>query len=111
VANPVNVTPALARPGGAHSIESLNQYDIHFMRTLVTELSNHAQRINGALMKDGTEAMTQPLVLPTYTVVTLPSAALWTRGLVYVSNETGGATLAFSDGSNWRRVQDRAIVS
>ena len=30
---------------------------------------------------------------------------------VYVSDETGGATLAFSDGTNWRRVQDRAIVS
>ena len=30
---------------------------------------------------------------------------------VYVSDESGGATLAFSDGTNWRRVQDRAIVS
>jgi len=31
--------------------------------------------------------------------------------VIYVSNETGGATLAFSDGTNWRRVQDRAVVS
>lgn len=31
--------------------------------------------------------------------------------LVFVYDETGGATLAFSDGSDWLRVQDRAIVS
>ena len=47
----------------------------------------------------------------TYTVITLPSAATYPRGVVYVSNEAGGATLAFSDGTNWRRVQDRAVVS
>lgn len=31
--------------------------------------------------------------------------------LIFVSDETGGATIAFSDGTDWRRVQDRAIVS
>jgi hypothetical protein len=45
-----------------------------------------------------------------YTVTTLPSAA--TAGqMIYISNESGGAVLAFSDGTNWRRVTDRAIVS
>lgn len=47
----------------------------------------------------------------TYTVATVPAAATYPRGVIYVSNETGGATLAFSDGTNWRRVQDRAVVS
>lgn len=46
-----------------------------------------------------------------YTVTTLPTASSYPRGVIYVSNETGGATIAFSDGTNWRRVQDRAIVS
>lgn len=46
-----------------------------------------------------------------YTVTTLPDAAANTYGIIIVSNETGGATVAFSDGTNWRRVQDRAIVS
>ena len=50
------------------------------------------------------------LVLPQYTVGTLPNASV-TAQLIYVSDETGGATLAFSDGTNWRRVQDRNIVS
>jgi hypothetical protein len=31
--------------------------------------------------------------------------------MIYVSDETGGAVMAFSDGSNWRRITDRAIVS
>ena len=30
---------------------------------------------------------------------------------VYVSDESGGAQMAFSDGTNWRRFTDRAIVS
>lgn len=47
----------------------------------------------------------------TYTVATLPTASSYPRGIIYVSNETGGGTLAFSDGSDWRRVQDRAVVS
>jgi hypothetical protein len=51
-----------------------------------------------------------PVGLKSYTVGTVPSAA--TAGqLIYVSNETGGATPAFSDGTNWRRVADRAIIS
>jgi hypothetical protein len=48
--------------------------------------------------------------LPSYTVTTLPSAT--TAGqMIYVSNESGGAVMAFSDGTNWLRVTDRAIVS
>lgn len=42
----------------------------------------------------------------------LPAAATSGAGaLVHVSDEAGGAVLAFSDGTNWRRVTDRAVVS
>jgi len=47
----------------------------------------------------------------TYTVGTLPSVGVWLGSTIYVSDETGGGTIAFSDGTNWRRVQDRAIIS
>ena len=57
------------------------------------------------------DASTLHYQAPTYTVLTLPAAATHPRGLIYVSDETSGATLAFSDGSVWRRVQDRAQVS
>ena len=51
-----------------------------------------------------------PKKLPNYLVTTLPSASVAGK-LIYVSNESGGAIVAFSDGTNWRRVTDRAIVS
>lgn len=70
-----------------------------------------ATRVNAALPHDGSEAMTAPLRLMTYAVADLPDATLWTAALVYVSDETGGAVPAFSDGTDWRRVTDRVVVS
>lgn len=55
--------------------------------------------------------LTGPLILPSYTVGTLPNVITYARGLIYVSDETGGPTLAFSNGANWLRVQDLATVS
>ncbi len=52
-----------------------------------------------------------PRKLMSYTVAGLPSAATYANHLIYVSDETGGAVPAFSDGTNWRRVTDRTIVS
>ena len=69
------------------------------------------QTIVEAFGLDVSEASALILQAPSYTVSGLPSAATYPRGLIYVSNEAGGAVLAFSDGSNWRRVTDRAVVS
>lgn len=42
----------------------------------------------------------------------LPIAATQGAGaILFVSDEAGGATLAFSDGTSWRRVADLAVVS
>lgn len=60
---------------------------------------------------DVTTNATMIFQAPTYTVAGVPSAASYPRGLIYVSNEVGGAVLAFSDSVNWRRVTDRAIVA
>jgi hypothetical protein len=50
--------------------------------------------------------------LPSYTVSTVPDAAESGAGaMIYVTDETGGAVPAFSDGSDWRRVTDRAVIS
>lgn len=57
--------------------------------------------VAGAALKSGS-----------YTVATVPSAAAAGNGaLIYVSNEAGGAVHAFSDGTNWRRATDRAVIS
>jgi hypothetical protein len=49
-------------------------------------------------------------VLPSFTTTTLPSASV-AGAMIYVTNETGGPVPAFADGTNWRRVTDRAIVT
>ena len=57
-------------------------------------------------------AFSNPPKLPSYTVAGVPSASTYGAGsMIYVSDESGGAVPAFSDGTNWRRVTDRAVVS
>ncbi|WP_146620080.1 hypothetical protein [Acuticoccus sediminis] len=51
------------------------------------------------------------LGLSNYNVAQLPAPAGHSGSVVYVADETGGAVLAFSDGANWRRVTDRAVVT
>lgn len=56
--------------------------------------------------------MSKPVRLQRYTVSGVPAAATLGEGaMVYISNEAGGAVPAFSDGTNWRRVTDRAVIS
>lgn len=56
--------------------------------------------------------ITGSMRLPSYTVAGAPSASTHGAGsMIYVSNESGGAVVAFSDGSSWRRVTDRAVIS
>jgi hypothetical protein len=52
------------------------------------------------------------LVLPSKTVAELGNLSAVPAGqFVYCTNESGGSIPAFSDGTNWRRVTDRAIVT
>jgi len=57
------------------------------------------------------EVWDSPVRLKELAKADLPSAADWRGGIVFVNDEAGGAVIAFSDGANWRRVTDRAIVS
>jgi len=52
----------------------------------------------------------QGLNLPSYAVANVPTATPF-AGLIFITDEAGGSVPAFSDGTNWRRVTDRAIVS
>ena len=49
-------------------------------------------------------------ILPSFTVSTLPLVNPAGQ-MLFVTDETGGAIPAFSDGTNWRRISDAAIVS
>jgi hypothetical protein len=59
------------------------------------------------------KSLTATAPLPTFssTVAGLPDASDLYGYCVYVTDETGGAVLAFSDGLSWRRWTDREIVS
>lgn len=53
-------------------------------------------------------------ILPSFTVSQLTTDILASsrlNGIVMVSDETGGQQPAFSDGLNWRRFTDRAVIS
>lgn len=47
---------------------------------------------------------------PSRTVSTAGSAAVAGK-LIFVTDESGGPVMAFSDGTNWRRLTDRAIIT
>ena len=57
------------------------------------------------------DALTRALNETNFTVATVPDATTNEGRIIYVSDETGGATIAFSDGTDWRRAQDRAVIS
>ncbi len=62
----------------------------------------------GAITSDTRE----PTPHDSYTVSEAGSITGMNAGdMIFVSDETGGATMAFYDGSNWRRLQDRAVIS
>jgi len=59
------------------------------------------------------QVLTEPrgaVPVPAYGKTRLPKASN-PGDTIYVVDETGGAVLAFADGTNWRRVTDRAIVA
>jgi len=69
-------------------------------------LDDIEEKLNGSLLGvNGVE-------IPVYTVANLPSAPSSDKSfLVFVGDETGGSVPAYWDGTNWRRVTDRAIIS
>lgn len=72
--------------------------------------TNNSERLkvfdNGILISNGSVG------LESYTVAGVPSASTHGAGaMIYVSDETGGAVVAFSDGTDWRRVTDRAVIA
>lgn len=52
-----------------------------------------------------------PVRMPAYSKAGLPDPARFKDCWIKVPDEAGGDTAAESDGVNWRRMQDRAVVS
>jgi hypothetical protein len=89
-------------------MEQNNSGDVVFssIQQITQAINNMAKT-----MSNGASSFVSLPKLPSYTVAGVPSASQFAQGMIYVSNESGGAVVAFSDGTNWRRVKDRAIIS
>ena len=94
----------------ALSFGSLTDYDVITASTTLTSdfgtVANTGNTSNdhGFIFRDS--GLPQ---LPSYTVSTLPSTVA--GDLALCTDETGGSTVVFYDGSNWRRMADRAVAS
>lgn len=51
-----------------------------------------------------------PFEVSSYTLATLPSASTYIRGIIIVSDATGGPALCRSNGTNWTDLRTRATV-
>lgn len=100
MANPVSERPFIPSPPGP-STASLIAWATAMVMVLTTIFTERGQRLNVLLPKDGTEAMTAPLGLATFTVATLPTASDWPGSVIYVSDGAGGAKFRGSDGTSW----------
>ena len=52
-----------------------------------------------------------PQAFSIYSKTNLPDATKFRGGQIQVSDDVGGETPAFSDGTNWRRYADRNVIS
>lgn len=97
----------IARPTGAGSTAAIWQYLADLFRSLFQSLAAHADAINS--LSD--RGISRPVPLTSYTVATVPAASAHSGAIIYVSDEAGGAQPAFSDGTDWRRLSDRTVIS
>lgn len=74
---------------------------------LFSDWKTWARRLVGSLSQQRSVA---PLPLAHYSVSSLPDANR-DGMLIWVVDETGGPTVAFSADGDWRRVQDRSVVA
>jgi len=97
---------------GQYDNSGTNQRSFDMIHNITASGGSPASQMDMSI--EGTLALTlqdagYPEV-PTYTVATLPAVGSG-GGIIRVSDEIGGDTLAFSNGSNWVRTSDLATVS
>lgn len=110
MANKVNISVPVSFPFSLTSFYAISSWATQLTNTLTGEFRDHALRLNTAVMGDGSEAASGPVVFKTYLKAALPDAVKYVNGLIIVSDDIGGLTPAFSDGTNWRRTSDRNII-
>lgn len=111
VANKVNQSAPLPFAFNLTSFLAVSDWAVQLIGNVSAEFREHALRLNAAVMGDGSEPAAAPIIFKTYAKAALPSASKYVNGIIIVSDDVGGLTPAFSDGTNWRRTADRAVIS
>jgi len=93
----------VTKPDSGSPVGSLIGDSVKLSELFQSFFDDLEQKLNESLFGDQVE-------LTSYTVLTLPTVTT-KPGLIFVSDESGGAVPAFSDGTDWRRVTDRVVVS
>ncbi|MFD1136735.1 hypothetical protein [Paenibacillus urinalis] len=84
----------------------------YFVAKTNGEISLYCDSVGDVFVINGDTArmsFNKPPILPNHSKSNLPPQV--SGGMIYVTDDTGGPVVAFSDGTNWRRVTDRAIIS
>ena len=81
-------------------------YLTNLVQAITRELQLYAVGINVIVSN-----FNMAIVYPEYLKTALPDVLVNKGGMIMVTNDVGGYTPAFSDGTNWRRTADRNIIS
>jgi hypothetical protein len=79
-------------------------------RTQISDATNG--QVFSVKRPDGTTVNVESgALMQAFTVATVPAAAVNVNRYIIVTDEVGGLVPAFSDGTDWRRCTDRAVIS
>lgn len=109
MANKLNPSFPMPAPFNLTDFGNISDY-LTFLLQSLQGLEREQTLVINAII-DEVKTPMGPTGLKSYLKTALPSAALYANAMIFVSNDVGGSTPAFSDGTNWRRVADRAIIS
>jgi hypothetical protein len=81
------------------------------IQALEDGMAGFSRRFNQDPMLSSVDAGVMAILLPRYTVATLPATPAEGQ-MAYATDETGGAVPVFADSAGaWRRVTDRVVAS
>jgi hypothetical protein len=99
-----NITAIVTQPNHGDPVGQIEGKPVAMGFSLRNFIDDIVQKLNAQVFGNSVK-------FPEYAKSDLPLASENTGGQLNVTDETGGYVPAFSDGTNWRRYTDRAIVS
>lgn len=101
--------PIASKPDAGSEIAVPDEERLNISEQYQAFLDDVEEEINSPNLPEFTVAQLSTIIPPALTPV-IPASSR-PNGMVMASDEVGGKVPAFSDGTDWRRVTDRAIIS